>query len=583
MTSQEAILTILLSRGILTEEQGTLLRKQAPAWSKKLAAARGGVGPWLPELLESMGVKGADGIPLTEDGIMEAVAAHLRLPFRRIDPLKLDLEVVTQTLPKRFVSRNLMIPLELTEGVLTVAVSNPFDVATLEDLGRVTGHQLALVISPRRDITKIINEFYGFRSSVDAAEKEIDKGLDLGNLEHFFQVTPEAAIDSSDRHIINAVDHLFRYALDQRASDIHVEPKRDKTHIRIRIDGVLHLVYALPVKIHAALVSRVKSLARMDIAEKRRPQDGRLKISFRGREIELRASTLPTAFGEKMVLRLFDPDILIQRLEKLGLSRRDRKAIEGFMTHTHGIILVTGPTGSGKTTTLYSMLSGLSDGTSNIVTIEDPVEMVHQAFNQVNVNPAIDLTFASALRTILRQDPDIIMVGEIRDEETARNAVQAALTGHLVLSTLHTNDAATAVVRLIDLGVPSYLISATLIGVMAQRLVRVVCPHCKEKVPMTTDDLEPLGVPLAKGKAFDGAKGKGCHLCRQTGFLGRNGIFEVLTVSPSIQEMINRSASLQEITAQARKEGMKTLRENGVLKVTHGETTVAEAVRAVFA
>ncbi|RMD60373.1 MAG: type II/IV secretion system protein, partial [Nitrospirae bacterium] len=365
----------------------------------------------------------------------------------------------------------------------------------------------------------------------------------------------------------------------QRASDIHIEPKRDYSMIRFRIDGVLHNINRIPKNVHPALISRIKTLARLDIAEKRRPQDGRIKTVQEGREVELRISTLPTAFGEKVVIRIFDPEVLIQDLDELGFPKRELELFKHFLSFTHGLILVTGPTGSGKTTTLYSALKTLSTTEVNVTTIEDPIEMVYEGFNQTSVQPQIGITFATALRTLLRQDPDIIMVGEIRDRETAENAIQASLTGHLVLSTLHTNDAPTSITRLLDLGLPPFLINPSLIGVVAQRLVRRICKNCAVTYKLSYEECRLLSIDYNRMKNIGVKKGIGCPECRGTGYYGRTGIFEILEMTETIRELVDRRAPPSLIREAARKEGMVVLREAAIDKMIKGITTIEEVIR----
>jgi general secretion pathway protein E len=378
---------------------------------------------------------------------------------------------------------------------------------------------------------------------------------------------------------VKALDHILGYAFEQRASDIHFEPKRELTLVRLRIDGILHDVHLIPKIVYQAVISRIKLLSGCNLAEKRRPQDGRIKRDQSGREVELRVSTMPTAFGEKAVLRIFDPDILLKGIDELGLSAHDLPKFYDFIARPTGIILVTGPTGSGKTTTLYSVLKYLSKPEVNIITIEDPIEMVFEDFNQVAVRPQIEMSFSSTLRTVLRQDPDIIMVGEIRDTETAEHAVQAALTGHLVLSTLHTNDAPLSITRLLDLGIPHFLITSTLIGILAQRLVRENCTHCIEEYAPTAEEAAVLRMSPEKLQPYRFKRSKGCLHCRQTGYIGRTGVFEVLAMTEKIRRLISNQASSLEIFKLAREEGMRTLREAAVEKVFRGITTVTEMVR----
>ena len=391
--------------------------------------------------------------------------------------------------------------------------------------------------------------------------------------------------DANDQHIVSIVDWLWQYAFEQRASDIHIEPRREMGLVRFRIDGVLHQVYQIPMSVLNAMTSRIKILGRMDVVEKRRPQDGRIKTrTADGEEIELRLSTLPTAFGEKLVMRIFDPEVLVRDFGELGFNDEDKTRWTQMTGKPNGIILVTGPTGSGKTTTLYSTLKQLATPEVNVCTIEDPIEMIEASFNQVQVQQNIDMTFAAGVRALMRQDPDIIMVGEIRDSETADMAVQAALTGHLVLSTLHTNDAPTAVTRLLDLGMPSYLLNATLLGVMAQRLVRTLCPHCKQAVPMSRkedeDMWEGLVAPWKSNKPKQLYRPVGCLDCRMTGFMGRVGLYEIMLMTPELRKLITPTTDLAKVRELAYREGMKPLRISGAMKVAAGLTTLEEVLQA---
>jgi general secretion pathway protein E len=532
------------------------------------------------EVAASLGLEmpGMTGKTLTEDIITEAVARHAGLPFKKIDPLKLNPEVTTQILSRAFARRTASVPIERNDISLTIAVADPYNLEIIENIERM-GYKVSRVVSPKSDIIKIITEFYGFRSSVTAAAKEMSSGIDLGNLEQFVKMKSVNEIEATDKHIVNAVEFLFRYAFDQRASDIHIEPKREASEVRLRIDGVLHTIHKTPKAVHAAFVSRIKMLSRLDIAEKRRPQDGRIKTEYRNREVELRVSTMPTAFGEKVVVRIFDPDILLQDLEEIGFSPREYDLFRSFIERPNGILLVTGPTGSGKTTTLYSALKTVAVPEVNVVTIEDPIEMVHEQFNQVGVQPAIGVTFGSTLRTILRQDPDIIMVGEIRDLETAENAVQAALTGHLVFSTLHTNDAPSSITRLLDLGVAPYLISSTVIGIMAQRLVRKVCKHCRKSYELLPEEAQAVGLAGNKNGKIVVTYGQGCPQCRGTGYHGRTGIFEIMEVNERIRAVIREKGDAELIRRSAITDGMTVLREAAVRKMLNGETTFDEVIR----
>lgn len=534
--------------------------------------------PILPsEIIASFNIEisGKNNKILTEDMITEAIADEVGLEYRKIDPLKLDLDVVTANVSRPFAIKHLFTPLEEKNGVVTIAVADPFNLEPIESLKGARKIKVNVVLSSKSDVLKIIREFFGFRMSVKAAEAEMSSDFEIGNLEQYVKLKGQSDIEATDQHIINTVEYLLKYAFEQRASDIHIEPKRDKSFIRLRIDGILHYIHTIPKSIHPAIVSRIKMLSRMDIAEKRRPQDGRIKTNFNGKDIELRVSTLPIAFGEKAVIRIFDPELLFQDLDRLGFYPNEYQIYESFIKRPNGIILVTGPTGSGKTTTLYSSLRTLSSPDVNIITIEEPIEMVVEEFNQVGVQPAINVTFGNILRTVLRQDPDIIMVGEIRDLETAENAVQSALTGHLVLSTLHTNDAPTAVTRLLDLGVQSFLLSSTIIGVIAQRLVRKICPHCKKERQLTPDEAEYLQLEKKEYKVYSG---EGCSECRGTGYKGRTGIFEIMEFTDKIKKALNDKVELTTLYDIARSDGMVSLRKAAIRKMLEGITTYEEVI-----
>ncbi len=518
-----------------------------------------------------------------EDLIYKVLAKTWKIPYKKIDPLKLELSSVTGTIPKTFAARHLLLPLMVEEGQLIVATPDPFNYEALHDIERVSKLKVKPVVSPKSDIEKLINEFFGFQHSISAAEDLFNtKGVDVGNLEQFVNLKSLDELPSTDQHIVNAVNHLFTYAFDQKASDIHIEPKRDICLVRMRIDGVLNTVYKLPKKLHNAVVSRIKTLSRLDMAEKRRPQDGRIKMKKEYTEVEIRVSTIPVAFGEKVVLRIMDPDVLFQDPENLGFFQHDLQKYKNMVTMPFGIILVTGPTGSGKSTTLYSTLRMLSSPKVNITTIEDPIEMIHEQFNQIAVQPAIDVTFGSVLRNIMRQDPDIIMVGEIRDLETAQAAVQASLTGHLVFSTLHTNDAASTVFRLLDLGIPPYLIHSSLNGIVAQRLVRKICPDCIQEFEMDAGELSDLGINIQKSKAVKLKHGKGCVKCRNTGYKGRTGIYEIMPYSDSLKKLTTTDTGLEYLKQKAVQDGLVLLRENGIKKMLQGQTTYQEILRVTW-
>ena len=538
------------------------------------------------DVVTKIGPMRADGKPgvLEEDVIFKALAAEWDMAYKKIDPLTLDLNIVTTTIPRNFAMKHLVLPIEVNNGNLIVATPNPFNMEVIDDIKRVTNMQVSPVVSSKSDILKLIDEFFGFKRSIAAAEDLFSgPSIDLGNLEQYVRLKTADELPSNDQHIVNAVNHLFIYAFDQRASDIHIEPKRETVLVRMRIDGVLHTVYKLPKKVHNAIVSRIKALSRLNMAEKRRPQDGRIKMDKGGQETEIRISTVPVAFGEKVVMRVMDPDVLIQDLDGLGFTEGDLNKFNKFISMPHGIILVTGPTGSGKSTTLYSALRKVSTPENNIVTVEDPIEMIHEEFNQIGVQSAINVTFGSILKTILRQDPDVIMIGEMRDLETAENAVQASLTGHLVLSTLHTNDAPSSLTRLLDLGVPAFLIQATIIGIVAQRLVRVICEYCQESFQMAVTELQDLGIATGIKGTLELRRGIGCNRCRHTGYRGRVGIYEVMPYSEGIQKMTTAKANIENIRIRAKEEGMVTLRQNAIIKMMEGVTTYKEVLRVTSA
>lgn len=586
-----SLFDILSAEGLLNEEQIKLIRsKESLQRSKILKSKSPGLRRSytdhqfisLVDVIESLKITSQKNKKLiTAEIIMEAVANHLKLPFLKIDPLKLDADVVTQIISRPYAIKNQLVPIDLTDNILTIATADPFESEAIDRIQRITGHDIKLVVSTKLDIMKTITEFYGFKSSISSAHKEIDTKTDLGNLEQYVKLKSITELEANDQHIINAVEYLLQYAYSSRASDIHIEPKRDYCLIRFRIDGILHNVHKIPKAVHPPIISRIKMLSRMDIAEKRRPQDGRIKTEYDGKEVELRISSLPVAFGEKIVIRIFDPDILMQDIADIGFFPKEINLVKSFISNTNGIILVTGPTGSGKTTTLYSLLKILSTSEVNISTIEDPIELFYEGFNQTAIQPQIGITFASSLRTLLRQDPDIIMVGEIRDLETAENAIQAALTGHLVLSTLHTNDAPSSITRLIDLGVQPFLINATLLGVMAQRLVRVVCPHCKEQYLISKDECFILKIDYEKVKNYKVSIGRGCPECRGTGYLGRTSVFEVMEITGKLREEINENTTPRKIKKVAQSQGMNTLRENAIKKLLQGITTVDEIIRVI--
>ena len=520
----------------------------------------------------------ATGKPLDIDTIAQWLAGRANLNYLRIDPLKVDVGKVADAMSATYAERHKVLPVQVTATEVVVATSEPFITDWVGEVERQSRRSVRLVVANPLDIAKYTAEFFALAKSVKAA---IKSGGNAGgaSFEQLVELNKTSKqLDANDQGVVQVVDWLWQYAFDQRASDIHLEPRREQGVIRFRIDGVLHLVYQLPMGVHNAMTARIKLLGRMDVVEKRRPQDGRIKTrNPAGDEIEMRLSTLPTAFGEKMVMRIFDPDSTAKDLDALGFSDHDAKRWQALVQRPHGIILVTGPTGSGKTTTLYSTLKRLATEAVNVSTVEDPIEMIEPSFNQTQVQPHLDFDFPEGLRALMRQDPDIIMVGEIRDLQTAEMAVQAALTGHLVFSTLHTNDAPSAVSRLMELGIPSYLINATLLGVLAQRLVRTLCSACREKdSEASRDPLTDLVKPWQLNGGYRPYKPVGCVDCRLTGFKGRLGLYELLVVTEAFKEKVSKEPNIDALRRQAVVDGMQPLRLGGALKVAEGLTTIDE-------
>jgi general secretion pathway protein E len=521
------------------------------------------------------------GKVLDEEHLARWVAARAGQPYFHIDPLRINVKAVTEIVSFAFAKRHQILCVGMDSETVTIASGQPWIHGWESDIAHTSRRSITRVVAKPSDLLRYTTEFYSLARSVsDASDDNQSHNLAIGNFEQLLRLSELKDPEANDQHIVNIVDWLLQYAFTQRASDIHIEPRRETGKVRFRIDGVLHQVYELPVKVMVAVTSRLKILSRMNIAEKRKPQDGRIKTEKPDRtEVELRMSTLPTAFGEKMVIRIFDPEVLLKTFPELGLINEDLKRWTQMINQPNGILLVTGPTGSGKTTTLYSSLKQLATPEVNVSTIEDPIEMVEESFNQMQVNRAVELDFATGVRTLMRQDPDIIMIGEIRDHETADMAVQAALTGHLVLSTLHTNDAPTAITRLMDLGIPAYMLRSTLLGVMAQRLVRRLCPHCKEETSIDADAWKALTRPWKIATPPHGYKPVGCLECRNTGYRGREGIYEIMSCSDSIKELVTEKIDLTQMRQQAMREGMRTLRVSGAQKVAAGLTTIEEVMR----
>jgi general secretion pathway protein E len=527
-------------------------------------------------------VRKGSGKALDVERLTEWLAGRCRIPYLRIDPLKVDVGRVTDVMSINYAERRHALPIQYGLTDVTIATCEPFDIAWVTEIESHTRKTVKLVLASPGEISRYTTEFYTLSKSVRAAAKIGDTNP-MASFEQLVELgRSNKQLDANDQGVVQVVDWLWQYAFDQRASDIHLEPRRDLSLIRFRIDGVMHTVYQLPPGVMNAMIARIKVLGRMDVVERRRPLDGRIKTrNPDGDEVEMRLSTLPTAFGEKMVMRIFDPDTAVKELGALGFGAHDGKRWDALVTRPHGIILVTGPTGSGKTTTLYSTLRRLATDEVNVCTIEDPIEMIQPAFNQTQVQSTIDLGFAEGLRALMRQDPDIIMVGEIRDLETAEMAIQAALTGHLVFSTLHTNDSPSAITRLIDLGVAPFLIVASVIGVLAQRLVRTLCVHCKQPdESVTRETVLEIIKPWRLNGGVRAFKAVGCLDCRMTGFRGRAGLYELLNVTAAAQGCIHPVPDTEKLRAQALLDGLRPLRLAGAMKVAEGVTTIEEVLRS---
>ncbi|MFZ2266705.1 MAG: GspE/PulE family protein [Azonexus sp.] len=521
---------------------------------------------------------------LSLEVLSEWLAGVCGLDYMHIDPLKIDFTGVADIMSSAYAARFGILPVQVTTREVVIATAEPFMREWEEELKPILRKEIRRVIANPEDISRYLVEFFSLAKSVKKAAAKGEVTAGLSSFEQLVELGKgNKQFDANDQHIVHIVDWLWQYAFDQRASDIHIEPRRDIGIVRFRIDGVLHQVYQIPMTVMNAMTSRIKLLGRMDVIEKRRPQDGRVKTRTpSGQEVELRLSTLPTAFGEKLVMRIFDPEVLVRDFRSLGFSDDDQARWQQMTRSPNGIILVTGPTGSGKTTTLYTTLKQLATSEVNVCTIEDPIEMVESSFNQMQVQSSIDLGFSEGVRALMRQDPDIVMIGEIRDLETAEMAIQAALTGHLVLSTLHTNDAPSAITRLLDLGVPPYLINSTLLGVMAQRLVRTLCPHCKKPVP-TSDEQRlawrSLVAPWKSGEPAQMHQPVGCLECRMTGYSGRVGLYEIMLNSPEVRKLIKPAMEVAKVREQGFREGMRPLRISGALKVAQGITSLEEIIK----
>ncbi|WP_394791854.1 GspE/PulE family protein [Rhodoferax sp.] len=558
---------------IASEEQQRTIARCSQAESAQPALVR----------LASVAMQRAsDGKPLDIEMLTQWLAARAGLQYLRIDPLKVEVGKVSDTMSAVYAERHKVLPVQVTTSEVVVATSEPFMTDWVGEVERQARRSVRRVVASPLEIHRFTAEFFSLAKSVKAAQKA-GGNIGAGSFEQLVELgKTNKQLDANDQGVVQVVDWLWQYAFNQRASDIHLEPRREQGVIRFRIDGILHPVYQMPMGVLNAMVARIKLLGRMDVVEKRRPLDGRIKTrNPRGDEVEMRLSTLPTAFGEKMVMRIFDPDTAVKDLDALGFTPHDAQRWESLVKRPHGIILVTGPTGSGKTTTLYSTLKRVATEEVNVSTVEDPIEMIEPTFNQTQVQPQLDFGFTEGLRALMRQDPDIIMVGEIRDLATAEMAIQAALTGHLVFSTLHTNDAPSALTRMMELGVPAYLLNATVLGVLAQRLVRTLCKQCRAPdEALARETLAEAIKPWKISASYTPYKPVGCVDCRMTGFLGRMGVYELLTVSEAFKKKVNQSPSIDELRRQAVSDGMRPLRLAGALRVAEGLTTLDEVLSA---
>jgi general secretion pathway protein E len=574
----DQILTALLAERLIKPVEANRIRSEASGDQKVE------IHPLVIVANRELTVPGRKQQPLDLELLTRWLARHAGLPFFRVDPMHADVEAITRLVSQAYAQLHRILPVAIESDHALIATSEPFMLDWVDDLAQILKKEIQVVVANPLDVARFLQEFYGVSRSVRKAvdAKMIADGNKVLNFEQLLELGAAGGLQADDQHVIYIVDWLLQFAFEQRASDIHLEPRRESSNVRFRIDGDLHNIYQMPTAVMTAVTSRIKILGRMDVAEKRRPQDGRIKTRTpSGQEIELRLSTMPTAFGEKCVMRIFDPEVVARSFTELGLAESEVQKWREMVERPNGIVLVTGPTGSGKTTTLYSTLKHLARPELNICTVEDPIEMVSPDFNQMQVQTSIGVDFAQGVRTLLRQDPDIIMVGEIRDLETARMAVQASLTGHLVLSTLHTNDAPSAVVRLLDLGIPHYLLKGVLAGVVAQRLLRTLCPKCKSDGELDDASWRRLVEGRAIRKPQRVKRPVGCDHCRKTGYYGRSAIYEMLNINSEIAEAFNSDLDLAELTQAAYKGGMLPLRMAGARKVGQGLTTLEEVNRVI--
>ncbi len=563
LRSKKLIGQVFIERGLIDEEElRTALNLQAESQEK------------IGKLLVDLGY-------ISEKDCLDVVSKHIDIPIISASDYP-SVPVLENVLTFRFMKQCKFVPVALENNVLTLAMTDPLDNATLDSVRQATGHEVRALLGAESEIMDALENFYGSAASTLG---RIIEGIDEGNVENLsdeIEDIEQLKDLASEAPVIRLVNLLISKAIESRASDIHIEPFEKDLKVRYRIDGILHDVESPPKKLKAALISRVKIMSKLNIAERRLPQDGRIKLKVLGKDIDLRVSTLPTMYGESVVMRILDKsNTSLYDIRSLGFPKDSLHQFESLISRPHGIFLVTGPTGSGKTTTLYSALTAINQPDKKIITIEDPIEYQIDGVNQIHVNPQIGLTFAAGLRHIVRQDPDVIMIGEIRDLETAEIAIRAALTGHLVFSTLHTNDAPSAITRLVDMGAEDYLIASSLLGVLAQRLIRVICPACKVEVHPVPEMLDEIGYRRADRR--DGPdrfyEGRGCDQCSNTGFTGRIGIYELMTMNDDIRKLTVGKADSNQIRKKAAEKGMRSLRIDGWLKVRQGVSSLAEVLR----
>ena len=588
------VCSVLQQQKLLNEQQTQSILQQESAQRMRLKQETGGESVIVTavDVLNAMKIVSAadQKTVLSEEIIMRALATYWKLPFLRIDLTKIDSCKLTSKISAPFAKKHLVFPISISKNMLFVAVVNPLDVEVLDTLRNVTKMQIRPVVSLKSEIIQAIHECYKAQEAEKSAQKQLENfqaSVNAAKADLAKSDAPAAAPvmtsvnadETNDANIVTAVNLMLQYACEQRASEIHLEPRQFHCQIRFRIDGMMYDVKRIPLEIQSGMTQRFKALGGMNISEKRKAQDGRTHFNFHGRDMTLRISTMPMTFGEKVMIRVLDPILLLRHVETLGFSEEQAAQYQALLAHSNGILLIAGPTGSGKTTTLYSTLDLLAERGINITTLEDPVELPYDRFNQVALQPSVGFTFEQAVRHLVRQSPDVIMIGEIRDKQTAENAIQAALLGHLVISTIHTHDAASALVRLVRMGIEPFLVESTVIAVVAQQLVRRICRHCVQPCRLSEQEAAALNLRSAERDALNLQCGKGCIKCRGTGYLGQTGVFEVLEITDELRELIHRSESISAIQHAAARSGVKALREMAIAKMLDGQTTAQEILR----